>query len=100
MHIISLSRLKEFWKKHPDSEGSLQRWYKQTKHARWQSFSELRQSFGSADQVDKLTVFNIGGNKYRLVTYIDYKKPKVYIRHVLTHAEYDKGHWKKDSWNQ
>jgi mRNA interferase HigB len=69
-----------------------------TKLAQWQNFAELRQIFASADLVGKLTVFNIGGNKYRLITYIDYQSQKVFIRHVLTHAEYDTDSWKDDSW--
>ncbi|WP_414529831.1 type II toxin-antitoxin system HigB family toxin [Nodularia chucula] len=59
---------------------------------------ELRQTFSSADQVGNFTVFNIGGNNYRLITLVDYKFQKVFIRHVLTHAEYDKEDWKNDPW--
>jgi mRNA interferase HigB len=51
--------------------------------------------FPHADQVDRLTVFNIGGNKYRLITYIVYEKKRIYIRDILTHKEYDKGKWKE-----
>jgi mRNA interferase HigB len=51
--------------------------------------------FASADNVEGLTVFDIGGNKFRLITSIHYNRPKVYIRAVLTHAEYDRGNWKK-----
>lgn len=98
MHIISRLRLKQFSEEHPNAEASLRAWYKITSLAQWQNFIELRQTFASADQVSNLTVFNIGGNNYRLVTYIDYKTRKVFIRHVLTHAEYDKGYWKNDSW--
>ncbi len=59
------------------------------------SFAELRAMFPSADQIGKLTVFNIGGNKVRLVTAIHYNRRKVYIRAVLTHPEYDEGKWKE-----
>jgi mRNA interferase HigB len=48
--------------------------------------------------VQNFTVFDIGGNKYRLITYIDYEKNKIFIRNILTHAEYDKEQWKKDNW--
>jgi len=98
MHIITRSRITEFWKKHPDAETSLRLWYKLTSFAQWQSFAELRQVFSSADQVGNLTVFNIGGNKYRLITLVDYEYQKVFIRQVLTHAEYDKQNWKNDEW--
>jgi mRNA interferase HigB len=98
MHIITRVRLKEFWEKHPNAETSLRLWYKLTSLAQWQNFVELRQIFPSADQVENLTVFNIGGNNYRLITLVDYEYKKVFIRHVLTHAEYDKQNWKNDEW--
>ena len=98
MHIITFARLKEFYEKYPDAETSLRSWNKLTKLASWQSFAELRETFGSADFVGKLTVFNIGGNKYRLIAYIDYQSQKVFIRHVLAHAEYDTEQWKNDPW--
>ena len=63
---------------------------------RFTSFIELRQSFGSADMVGKLTVFNIGGNKYRLIAAIQFDRGRVYIRHVLTHREYDLDTWKSE----
>lgn len=59
------------------------------------SFTELKRVFGSVDKVGKFTVFDIGGNKYRLVAAIHYNRRKVYIRHVLTHAEYDRDKWKE-----
>jgi len=98
MHIITRVRLKEFWEKHPNAETSLRLWYKLTSAAQWQNFVELRKVFPSADQVENLTVFNIGGNNYRLITLVDYEYKKVFIRHVLTHAEYDKQNWKNDEW--
>lgn len=98
MHVITRSRLVEFWEKHPDSKTSLLLWYKLTTTATWQNFVELREVFSSADQVKNFTVFNIGGNKYRLITFIDYNYQKVFIRHVLTHAEYNKDEWKTDTW--
>ncbi len=98
MHIITRSRLVEFWEKYSNAETSLRTWYKLTSLAQWQNFIELREVFPSADQVGNLTVFNIGGNKYRLIVLVDYIYQKVFIRHVLTHAEYDKEEWKDDSW--
>ncbi len=98
MHIIARSRIAEFWENHPNAETSLRLWYKLVSLAQWQNFVELRQVFPSADQVGNLTVFNIGGNNYRLIALVDYKYQKVFIRHVLTHAEYDKEDWKNDPW--
>jgi mRNA interferase HigB len=98
MHIITPAKLREFWEKHSNAEVSLRLWNKRIKKGQWQNFDELRQTFPSADQVGNLTVFNIGGNNYRLITFVDYKYQKVFIRHVLTHAEYDKEDWKNDDW--
>jgi mRNA interferase HigB len=95
MHIISRKRLLEFSKKHPDSQEPLDRWYRIVKQSNYSSFSELRKTFPKADQVGKFTVFNIGGNKYRLIAYIVYRAKRIYIRHILSHKEYDKGKWKE-----
>ena len=96
MHILSLSRLREFWARHPDAEASLRSWYRVVKQARWQRFTDVRAHYGSVDQVGKFTVFNIAGNKYRLITVIHFNTGRVYVRRVLTHAEYDRGTWKDD----
>ena len=98
MHIIIKTRLVDFWNQHPDAQPSLRLWFKRVRSSRWRNFNELRKSFPSADSVKNLTVFNVGGNKYRLITLVDCKYQKVFIRAVLTHAEYDKEGWKNDSW--
>jgi len=94
MHIISRKRLREFWEDYPDSETSLQRWYRIVSRTSFASLQELRHVFPSADQVGDLVVFNIGGNKYRLIASVHFNRQKVYVRRVLTHAEYDRGDWK------
>ncbi len=98
MHVISKKRLQKFWTKHSDAEPSLSEWYKRINSKEFKNFVELRKDFPAADQVGKLTVFNIG-KKYRLITFVDYEYQKVFIRDVLTHAEYDKEKWKRDLWN-
>jgi mRNA interferase HigB len=95
MHIITRKRLNDFAEKHHDAKSALQHWYKLAKGKDFKSFAELRKTFPSADQVDNLTVFNIGGNKVRLIAAIHYNRRKVYIRAVLTHREYDEGKWKE-----
>jgi mRNA interferase HigB len=65
------------------------------KETEYDSFNELKQHFRSADYVDGLVVFNISGNKYRLIAAIHFNRKKVYIRHILTHQEYDRGKWKR-----
>jgi mRNA interferase HigB len=59
------------------------------------NLAQLRETFPQADQVGKFTVFNIGGNKVRRVAAVHYNRNKIYIRHVLTHQDYDAGEWKK-----
>lgn len=87
MHIISRRALQQFWIQHPDSQPSLSRWYRITEQNDFTSFNELCLTFPSADKVGNLVVFNISGNKYRLIASIHFNRNKVYIRHVLTHAE-------------
>ena len=96
MHIITRKRLNDFAAKHPDSTDALERWYRIVKKTDFSDFVVLRKIFPSADQVNQKTVFNIGGNKYRLITAIHYNRRKIYIRHVLTHSEYDRNGWKND----
>ena len=78
MHVISRKALRQFWEKYPDSETALIRWFKLMNSANFQTFDELRSVFPSADLVSDLIVFNIVGNKYRLLLSrqkITYKKP-------------------------
>jgi mRNA interferase HigB len=85
----------EFGRKHSDARAPLNQWYAIVRKTDYASFAELRITFPAADQVGKFTVFNIAGNKFRLIVAIHYNRKKVYIRHVLTHAEYSRGHWRK-----
>ena len=95
MHIITRKRIVEFSHLHSDAESSLDNWYRIVKSKDFTSFADLRQSFARADQVGRLTVFDIGGNEYRLIAYVAYSQKRVYIRHILTHDEYCKGKWKE-----
>ena len=95
MHVITRRLLLKFGTKHPDAEEPLGRWYRIVKRTNFASFSDLRKTFPSADQVGRLTVFDIGGNKYRLIAFIPYQKKRIYIRKILTHNEYNKGKWKE-----
>lgn len=94
MHVISRKRLKEAADRHPELESPLDVWFRIAKRASWQTLADVRKTFSSADLVEKWTVFNIKGNKFRLITELNYRFQRVYIRHVLTHAEYDQEKWK------
>ena len=98
MHIISPKTLREFWLSHPQAEAPLRAWATTVNRAKWQSLADVRQDFPHADLVGRLIVFNIGGNKFRLVVRIEFWLQKVFVRHVMTHAAYDKNRWKNDPW--
>ncbi len=83
-----------FSAKHADAQAPLTAWRRGVAEANWECFADLRAVYPHADQVGRFTVFNIGGNKYRLIAVIHYNRRKVYIRHILSHAEYDLGKWK------
>lgn len=96
MHIISRKAIRNFCKKYPNAEEPLERWYRTTLKAEWENFAELRKAFRSADLIGTCIVFNIGGNNFRLITYTNFRRKKVFILYILTHKEYDKDKWKKD----
>ncbi len=95
MHVISYKRIREFFSTHRDVENSLTAWYKTTKKANWQSFAELKLVYPSADLVGRYTVFNIGGNKNRLIARIVYRSQTIFVVRIMTHEEYDLGKWKE-----
>lgn len=95
MHVISRKALRLFWELHPDSEMPLARWAKLMDGSEFANFAELRSVFPNADKVGQFIVFNISGNKYRLIATVHFNRGRVYIRHVLTHKEYDRGAWKE-----
>lgn len=95
MHIITRKRLREFAAQHKDAEGPLAAWHTIVSRTDFASFAEIKRAFRAVDKVGKFTVFDIGGNKFRLIVAIHYNRKKVYIRHVLTHTEYDRSRWKE-----
>jgi mRNA interferase HigB len=95
MRVIPIKKLREFWGQYTDAEDSLRTWYKVAEKARWTSLLDVRRTYPHADFVDPYhTVFNIGGNEYRLIAKIEYAHGLIFIEHVLTHKEYDGGKWK------
>ncbi len=96
MRIISRKKLRDFWEQHPDSYDALDNWYKVVRKAKWSNLAELQALYPTAEAVGNFTVFNIKGNKYRLIVDIVYTEATIFIKYVLTHAEYDKDKWKND----
>lgn len=95
MHILSRKKLLEAAQHHAELGRPLDAWYRIAKKASWKSILDVRGAFPTADAVEKFTVFNIKGNAYRLVTEINYRTGRVFLRYVLPHAEYSKGGWKE-----
>jgi mRNA interferase HigB len=90
MRLIALSTLKAFWKHHPAAKQPLLSWHEHVKQADWASPAEVKADFGSASLLrDGRVVFNIAGNTYRLVAWINYPYRVVYVRFVGTHRQYD-----------
>ena len=91
MRIISRKPLRELATKHPPAKGPLDAWFAEASRAEWKNFADVRAKYRHADVVaGNRVIFDIGGNKYRLVVKMAYKSRTVYVRFVGTHAEYDK----------
>ena len=91
MRIIKRAPLDQFARKHPKAKTALETWIAVTKEAKWKDFTEVRQHFGTADIVeDNRIIFNIGGNKYRLVVHANFRTQTLFVKFIGTHTEYDK----------
>ncbi|HEY9654720.1 MAG TPA: type II toxin-antitoxin system HigB family toxin [Crinalium sp.] len=97
MHVISYKQLRDFAKKHSDSCGVLDDWLKVAIRANWSNFIEIQSVFPQAEAIDNFTVFSLKGNQYCLIASINYEGQLIYLKHVLTHAEY-KEQWQNDSY--
>ena len=97
MRVISRKRLKEFWEDHKadpeNAERYLSAWLGVARHADWENFGSLKQTFRTADQVGNCVVFNVGNNRYRLIGRVNYARGIIYVLKVMDHAEYDKNRW-------
>ena len=97
MHVISKKKLRDFWERHSSSKSALEEWFKVLRNTRYSMWAELKRTFGDkVDKVGKYIVFDVGGNKCRVITVIHFNRAKVYIREVLTHPQYDEERWKDD----
>ena len=94
MKLISNRALREFAALHPDADRPLQDFRRLIERGTYSSFAQLRTTFASVDKVGEFHVFNIGGNKYRLIAWIHFGRQRLFVKSVLTHGDYDKGDWK------
>ncbi|HKV41367.1 MAG TPA: type II toxin-antitoxin system HigB family toxin [Blastocatellia bacterium] len=93
MNVVALRTLRVFWEKHSDAEAPLKSWYKTCRRANWADIGQVRTVYPHADLVGRCTVFNIGGNKYRLVVKMEYALKAIFVKAVMTHAEYSRRGW-------
>jgi mRNA interferase HigB len=96
--IISRKKFREFLQGHPEhrkAKAIFDEFYRTLLYARWQNFAAVRETYGDASLVGKFVVFNLGGNKFRVVIELNYNKHLFLIRYVMTHTEYDQGRWKR-----
>jgi mRNA interferase HigB len=96
MRVIAKRPLVEFWKLHPEAAKPLRSWLTICKTRDFEHFGQLKQTFRSVDKVGKFVVFDIGGNKFRLVVVVHFNRKRIYVRAVLTHQEYDQDQWKNE----
>lgn len=96
MRIVTWRALRQFADKWPVAAEPLRVWYRLTEQATWRNFADVKCTFGQTDRVkvksgQTVCVFDIGGNKFRLVAFVSYAQGKLYILRVMTHKDYDKG---------
>ena len=98
MHVVSQKALRVFAETHADAAPQLRAWFKLARRGRFRNLAELKRTFASVDMVPvkgrSFYIFNIGGNKYRLITAIHFNTQRLFVRNILTHAEYDTERWK------
>jgi len=94
MRIISNRALRAFATRHPLADGPLQGWRRVIEKNAFANWAALKAAFNTVDKVGPWVVFDIGGNKYRLVAYVRFEKQIVYVKAVLTHRDYDQETWK------
>ena len=97
MHVVTQKPIWEAKTQYPEAATALEGWYRLIKLNQFDHFAQLKAVFSSVDKVDDYYVFDIGGNKLRLIAYILFERKKVFIRKILTHKEYDRNQWKESS---
>jgi mRNA interferase HigB len=95
MHVISKKAWRGAVAADPSLEEPISAWYKVASAAKWKNLTDVRKTYSHADFVDPFTVFNIKGGNYRLIVKIEYRWQMIFVKHLLTHAEYKRNRWKK-----
>jgi mRNA interferase HigB len=95
LHVISKSAWRQAVVANQSLGAAIAQWYKIASAACWRNLMDVRKVYPSADLVGPYTVFNIKGNAYRLIVKIEYRWQMIFVKHLLTHAEYDRKEWTK-----
>ncbi|MBY0324860.1 MAG: type II toxin-antitoxin system HigB family toxin [Reyranella sp.] len=92
MNVVSKATLRAFWHRHPQARGPLEAWFADVRHADWDGPADIKADFGSTVDfvADNRVIFDIAGNKYRLIAHIAYRFKRVLVKFVGAHAEYDR----------
>jgi mRNA interferase HigB len=93
MDIVNVERIREFTSRNPRASTPMRRWETVVRESAWRTFQDVQATFNTADYVQGKVVFDVGGNKYRLVAVVDYQGQQVIVRAVMTHREYDRERW-------
>jgi mRNA interferase HigB len=100
MHVIARKAIVNAIKRHPEAATWLNRWWQDANHVRWESLNDVRTNYPSVDQVRHCLIFDVRGNRFRLICRVTYanewQRGTLLVRHFLTHAEYDTDFWKSD----
>ncbi|MGE8066806.1 type II toxin-antitoxin system HigB family toxin [Pseudomonas sp. NPDC089569] len=96
MHVITGKRIREAKAKWPRAATALDHWYQLAKESKPSDFTAIKALFPAVDKVGDFHVFDVGGNKLRLIAFVRYRLQKLYIKHVLDHREYERGKWKEE----
>jgi mRNA interferase HigB len=95
VRIVGVSKLDEFARRHAGARKSLANWEKVVRPATWKNSEGIQRTFNSVDYAERKTIFDVGGNNFRLIALVDFEKQLVLVSDVMTHAEYEKERWKK-----
>jgi mRNA interferase HigB len=95
VNVINRIAVRRFMKDHPEVATALEAWWRVTRAARWQQMSDCRRSFTTADQVGRCLIFDLMGNRYRLITVVSWRNQRIYVKALLTHREYERNTWHK-----
>ncbi len=96
MRIITERKLKEFWTENKVAETVLHDWIRTVRFANWKTSADVKKTFNSVNVYKNCTIFDVGGNKYRIIAKVEYQMHLVFIRFVLNHSEYDEKKWQSD----